>query len=285
MTTTERKFSNFQKHDFAKDSLTFGRLDVILDTVKFSTSDELLRAMSLQVVQALPNESPAPTSKDPEKLLKDTLFRIARHIRERQQQYEKFYLVAKTTIEANNELHSRHADDISNLEAALNAAKNLGRQPTDPEEVHNVLRKISTAAHQLIFILQAQNQHLQVENAALEKKNTEYQNLIKVLKAKDKTKLGEPSDDDRSLRAVMVKPETAPVLVKLLKLKEARIVYRPKMGRGNGSGAAAWIEANLCGSDTAKLLTKAELATVFDNPSLLKSFDPKLYETFRRQSR
>ena len=86
MTTTERKLSNLQRHDFAKDSQSFGRLEIILVTVKSTDNRELIRVMSKQTSQALPSQSPAVDSEKPEVLLKDMLHRIARHIRDRVQQ-------------------------------------------------------------------------------------------------------------------------------------------------------------------------------------------------------
>ena len=80
----------------------------------------------------------------------NTLYRIARHLRERAQQYTEIYLHFKATIGTN--VDAKIAEYSKTFEEALEAVKTLPTKPRDPEVVHDVLRKMSAAAHALVFL-------------------------------------------------------------------------------------------------------------------------------------
>jgi hypothetical protein len=95
--------------------------------------------------------------------LKDTLFRVARHMRERIGQYQAFYIQFQETIKP------RFNQDISEhekiLKEALHAVKNLPKHPVEPAIVHDALRKVSAAAHAIIFLQQTEIELLKLELA------------------------------------------------------------------------------------------------------------------------
>lgn len=80
----------------------------------------------------------------------NTLYRIARHLRERAQQYAEIYLHFKETIGTN--VDAKIAEHSNTFEQAIEAVKALPTKPSDPEVVHDVLRKMSAAAHALVFL-------------------------------------------------------------------------------------------------------------------------------------
>jgi hypothetical protein len=92
----------------------------------------------------------------------NTLHRIARHMRDRANQYQAFYIQFKGTIKPRHNDISEH--EIT-LKDALLAVKRLPKQPTDPEVVHDALRKVSAAAHALIFLQQTEIDLLRAELA------------------------------------------------------------------------------------------------------------------------
>lgn len=95
--------------------------------------------------------------------LRDTLFRVARHMRERIGQYQAFYIQFQETIKP------RFNKDISEHEKtlveALHAVKNLPEHPVKPAIVHDALRKVSAAAHAIIFLQQTEIELLKLELA------------------------------------------------------------------------------------------------------------------------
>jgi hypothetical protein len=80
----------------------------------------------------------------------NTLHRIARHLRERAHQYAEIYLHFKVTIGTN--ANTKIAEHSKTFEEALEAVTTLPTKPKDPEVVHDVLRKVSAAAHALVFL-------------------------------------------------------------------------------------------------------------------------------------
>ena len=95
--------------------------------------------------------------------LRDTLFRVARHMRERIGQYQVFYIQFQETRKP------RFSKDISEhektLKEALHAVKNLPEHPNKPAIVHDALRKVSAAAHAIIFLQQTEIELLKLELA------------------------------------------------------------------------------------------------------------------------
>jgi archaellum biogenesis ATPase FlaH len=94
----------------------------------------------------------------------DTLNRIARHMRERAGQYEAFYFQFQNTIKPRH--NANIAEHEQTLKEALRAVKALPKKPVNPEVVHDALRKVSAAAHAIIFLQQTEIEMLKSELAA-----------------------------------------------------------------------------------------------------------------------
>lgn len=188
--------------------------------------------------------------------------------------------IAEKLINEHKGIHLGQEEEkqIAALEAAIISARALNaEQPNNGGDVKAAIARLELAAMAVLALQKETIHHLKNKVTSLEKKSTEQQQEIKLLKDRVKASVGDPSDSDISLRAVKVTPETAPVLAKLLTLKKS-IVYEAK--RGPGHGVLAWVENNLCGEQPEKL-SPAEYEVVLANPSLLKQFDSRLYHTFR----
>ena len=163
------------------------------------------------------------------RLLNETLARIARHLRERIAHYQSFYSEFKKRIPKLDNQHLA-GEHIATLEDAIESVKKLSSTPTDPEEVHDVLRKVSAAAHALVFVQQEQIKQMEEKLVLMGSQLASLQREYAEVKQK--------LDPDRTAN-----------LVKRLRniWTEHQIKYENR--RGSRVSASSWLRDNLVRPD------------------------------------
>lgn len=108
--------------------------------------------------------------------LLETLRRITRHMREQVYQYEQIYHHFIIDIKDNFQDVN---DAVNEFQDVLDCVKKLPEKPTDPELVHNALRKVGAAAHKIIFLQKSEIESLkkQLANALTGKFSVEATNI------------------------------------------------------------------------------------------------------------
>jgi hypothetical protein len=212
--------------------------------------------------------------------LSANLGRISKHLRERLAKYEQIYSSLKNAIDPNSSLHPNTVAMFASFEEALNAVATLPKVPNDPEVVHSALKKVSAAAHNLISLQEHQISELKRKldekaknEAKLLSDKVKQEEQIKALRAKMKesipTKLMEH-------RPVMVNAETAPIVTKLLALKNNGLRYPKKQSDGRRIRPIEWLRETIQGDDDNHL-NSDEFLIALRNPTVFKPFDPRLY--------
>lgn len=106
---------------------------------------------------------PAIDIQHPDKTqLLETLRRITSHMRAQVYQYEQIYHHYITDIKDNFQAINHAAKEFQDV---LDCVRKLPEKPTDPELVHNALRKVGAAAHRIIFLQKAEIESLKSQLA------------------------------------------------------------------------------------------------------------------------
>jgi hypothetical protein len=293
MKTTEKqalkkRLSDLTAVDFTADNNTYGKIEIVLGNLleaHKTKNQELMRFAVKNARSSLPALIQKTDSKNEAlEVLEDTLHRIARHMKERQGQYQKFYSVVASIIKSNPDLHNRHSDDLSSMKEALSSIENLASNPKNPEEVHSALRKISAAAHAAVFVQQSHTADvyklLENEKSKVAHLEAKMERLIaenKTLRAKMKVAVPAPESVNRPVK---VTTSTAPIVVKLINLKNSGLKYEPRDGDKRIYNPIEWARDHFCG-DSDTLLSEAEFDIALRHPAVFKPFHTSLYNSIR----
>lgn len=273
-----------QQRELLPDLESFGRIESLLDVLKGQPSIATLRTVIALYDDLLASGNPSrraslKTEDDAASLHSQTLQRIARHLKDRISSYVGFYSVAKRNI-GDTELTHHARERLATIKDAIGSVKRLSASPTHPEEVHDTLRKVSAAAHSLVFLQQDQitafegrvlllEKQLEAKDSRIRALTEENTKLTRQLKCRDVVEV-------LSDKPVLVAGAQANIVFKLSQLR--RQVDYPNMTgvKGRRLDPLAWARSHLVG-DGDNLLTPEEFDTALAKPTLFKPFNPRLY--------
>lgn len=272
-----------QQDTLVPDIEYFSRLTVGFEVFKATHDTRTLLTMVSLYEEALPVSRKSRVWRSggnaAEALLNDTLHRIARHMRDRAATYSELHSLAKKHIDNASYPH-RTESSVATFDDAIAAVKILSPRPTDPEEVHAALRKISAAAHCLIFLqrdqIEALQQQLKRQETAFSELQEKNRELEHHLRHRNQVKIA-------SDRPLMVRADEAHIVAKLVSLRTHIEYPRMPPGRaGKKVDPISWVRLNLGGSQGDRL-SSDELEVVLAKPTLIKPFDSRLYLTLQKR--
>jgi hypothetical protein len=198
----------------------------------------------------------------------ETLRRIATHLKDRLPEYRRVSIFLNSYIEAHTpRIYEPLKSQLSDINSIAEAISNLSAEPTDSEDIHRVLKKVSSAASALLHFYQ-------IEIDQLTRDNKQLHSRVQVLEKKV---------SGLTRRRVVV-TDTAGVdslqlTAKLLRFKDNG--HLPEFHTIRGRGAQSpedWIRENLRG----KLRTE-ELECAVGDKAVWFHVDKKLYRSMNER--
>jgi hypothetical protein len=195
---------------------------------------------------------------------RETLRRIAKHLKMKLPEYRQINSFLKSYIEvAKPRVSSEHQEQLDATANVSDAIAALSPEPTDSEEIHGVLKKVSAAASALLYFYQVEVtrlgkelKHLRDDHSALTRK---------VAQLTRRRVIATESSGADSIQLTL----------KLLRLKSDGLLPDFETIRGRGAPSpSVWIEGHL-----GKHLTKQELKRVCGDQAVWYQVDKKLHKT------
>jgi hypothetical protein len=195
---------------------------------------------------------------------RETLRRIAQCLKMKLPEYRQINSFIQQYIEiVKPRVSSEHQDQLDATANVADAIAALSPEPTDSEEIHGVLKKVSAAASALLYFYQ-----VEVTRLGKELKNLRGHNDSLTRKVAQLTRRRVIATESSGVDSIQL-------TLKLLKLKSDGVLPDFETIRGRGAPPpSVWIEGHL-----GKHFTKQELKRVCGDQAIWYQVDKKLHKT------